>query len=213
MTPEQRESRLKSLLPVSASQLEVDLAQTFADMIDHFLIQSFGDDRATAIKYLWDPDHCPPQALPHLAVAFSVDTDITQFDIDQQRQLIKESFNVHVQKGTVGSIERIIESLGWELEELIEGRRDPVTNAVIRENGGWAQFSIKLNQVIPIAQAKAAAQLIQATAPISRRLVTVDFSSNPLFLDGGINNEGDYTFFLDGTYTLGAVNTSESIIA
>ena len=213
MTEAQRQSRLKSLLPISASQLEVDLMQTFADMIDHFLLQDFGDDRATAIKYLWDPDHCPPQALPHLAAAFSVDTDITQFDITQQRQLIKESFNIHVQKGTVGSIERIIESLGWELDELIEGRRDPVTNAVIRENGGWAQFSVAINTIVPVAQAQAAAKLIQATAPPSRILVAFDFSNVALTYDGGINAEGDYTFHYDGTYTYGSIATQQKVTA
>lgn len=211
MTEEQRQSRLKALLPNSASQLEVDLMQTFADMIDHFLLQDFGDDRATPIKYLWDPDNCPPQALPHLAVAFSVDTDITQFDISQQRELIKESFNIHVQKGTVGSIERIIESLGWQLEELVEGRRDPVTNAIIRENGGWAQFSVKINTIVPLAQATAAARLIQATAPPSRILTGFDFSNVALTYDGGINNEGDYTFHYDGTYTYGTIATDQKV--
>ena len=216
ITEDQRKSRLETILPVNASQLEVDLLATFNSVIERLLLQMFGDEVGIALKYLWNPSLCPPQALPHLATALSVDVDISEFSLEQQRSLIRESFRVHQRKGTVGSVRRVIESLGWQLAEngIVEGRRDPTDETkVIREGGGWAQFSIKLNQVIPRRQAVAAAKLIQATAPLSRRLVSVDFSSSQLFLNGGVNSEGDYTFFLDGTYTLGSVNTNERIIA
>lgn len=214
LTEEQRQSRLESILPVNASQLEVDMLATFNSVLTRLLIQMFGEEEGIALKYLWNPSFCPSQLLPHLATALSVDVDISEFSLEQQRSLIRESFRVHQRKGTVGSVRRVIESLGWELAEngIVEGRRDPTDETkVIREDGGWAQFSIKLNQVIPRRQAQAAAKLIQATAPFSRRLVSVDFSSASLFYNGGVNAEGEPTIFYDGTYTYGAVNTSESV--
>lgn len=210
MSPEQRESRLKSVLPLSASQLEVDLIQTFSDVLEHYLLDTFGDAESIPIRHLWNPDFCPPQFLAYLATALSVDTELSEFSITQQRNLIKNAFTVHLQKGTVGSIKRIIESLGWELAAngLVEGRRDPLNNSiVVRTGGGWAQFTITINNTVPVRQAQIAARLIQATAPVSRRLVTINFSVAPLYYDGGLNNEGEYTVFWDGTYSFGSVST------
>lgn len=210
MSPAQRESRLKSVLPVSASQLEVDLIQTFSDVLEHYLLQTFGDAESIPVRHLWNPELCPPELLRYLAVALSVDTELSEFTITQQRNLIRDAFTTHLQKGTVGSIKRIIESLGWELAPngLVEGRRDPLNNSiVVRTGGGWAQFTVTIMNTVPVRQAQVAARLIQSTAPASRRLVTINFAVAPLYYNGGLNNEGEYTLFSDGTYTHGAVTT------
>ena len=214
MTEEQRQERLKTLLPVNASQLEVDLLATFIKTLDTHIIQKFGDNDKPdiPIRHLYNPELCPPQALPHLATILSVDVDISVFSTTQQRALIRDSFTIHRQKGTVGSIYTAIESLGWEITEIVEGRRDPNDQAIIiRENGGWAQFTLKIKNVIPITQARAAAQLVQSTAPLSRKLIRFDFSSVANFYDGNPNDEGEYQFLYDGTFTYGAIATDESI--
>ena len=212
----QRQARLRSILPISASRLEVDLLDAFQEVLNEYVLMAFGSENTydIPIRHLWDADTCPPAFLPFLASAMSVDTDLSVFTVDQQRGLIRNSFEVHRRKGTVGSMKRLVASLGWTLtsDGIIEGYRDPTdTTQIIRANGGWAQFSIHISNTIPTAQARAAAGLIQQLAPISRRLYSFDFSGAPLFYDGGVNAEGDYTFFLDGTFTLGAILTDESL--
>ena len=134
------------------------------------------------------------------------------FTTTQQRALIRDSFTIHRQKGTVGSIYTAIESLGWEITEIVEGRRDPNDeNVIIREHGGWAQFTLKIKNVIPITQARAAAQLVQSTAPLTRKLIRFDFSSVANFYDGNPNDEGQHRFLYNGTFTYGAIATDESI--
>lgn len=214
MTEEQRRTRLSSILPVSSTQFEVDLLESMRVVLEEKLLQPFGSPvvEAIPVRYLWNPDLCPANALPHLATALSVDANLADFTVDQQRALIRDSFIIHQAKGTVRSVKQIIESLGWEISSFVEGKRDPSDNAVIlRSNGGWAHFSIEINNTIPIAQAQAAAELVQATAPASRRLIAFDFSNVPLQYDGGVNDEGDYTFFYDGTFSYGSVSTDERV--
>ena len=212
----QREARLRSILPVSSTRLEVDLLDAFQEVLNEYVLMAFGSENTLdiPIRHLWDPDTCPPAFLPFLASAMSVDTDISVFTVDQQRALIRDSFELHRRKGTVGSIKRIIDSLGWTISDdgLIEGLRDSVdADIIIRENGGWAQFSIEIMNTVPVAQAKEAFKLVQNVAPVSRRLYAFDFSSVPKFYDGGVNAEGDYTFLSDGAFTHGSVLSSETL--
>ena len=213
----QRQTRLRSILPISASRLEVDLLDAFQEVLNEYVLMTFGSEETLdiPIRHLWDAETCPPAFLPFLALAMSVDTDISVFSIDQQRALIRDSFEVHRRKGTIGSIKRLIDSLGWTLtsDGILEGYRDPTDiTQIIRANGGWAQFSIHISNTIPTAQARAAAQFIQQLSPVSRRLYSFDFSGVPKYYDGGVNTEGDYTFLSDGAFTHGAVLTDESLV-
>ena len=211
-----RESRLRTILPVTSSGLEVDLVATFQEVLNEYVLERFGSDNVLDIpvRHLWNPETCSADLLLFLATAMSVDVDISVFSVDQQRALIRDSFEVHRRKGTVGSIKRIIDTLGWTLatDGFVEGQRDTTDpTEIIRENGGWAQFTIEILDTIPVVQARAAAGFVQQIAPVSRKLYSFDFSSVPKFYDGGVDAEGEYTFLSDGTFTHGSVVTDETV--
>ena len=208
----QIQARLETILPSTSSQLEVDLLDAFTTIITEKALQTFEEKKDLAISYLYNPILCPENLLPYLAAFLSVDVDIARLTETQKRDAIAASFSIHQKKGTVGSIIEAVESLGYTLteENIIEGQRS--NNNIIRNiRGSWAQFTIKINDTIPTVLAKEIFRLVQKTAPLSRRLVQVDFQSTPLFYDGRINSEGQWTLFNDGTYTHGAIN-SENII-
>ena len=212
----QRQSRLKTILPVSSSQLEVDLVEAFQEVLNEYVLESFGLPARSEIpvRHLWNPETCPVAFLPYLACAMSVDADISAFTVSQQRALIADSFEIHRRKGTVGSIKRIIDTLGWTLvtDGFVEGRRDTTDpSLIIRESGGWAQFTLEISNTIPIGQAREAVRLIQQVAPISRKVFSFDFSSVPKFYDGGVDAEGIFTFLSNGLFTHGSVLSDESI--
>ena len=214
----QRQTRLDSILPVTSTQMEVDLLAAFQEVLNDLVLQEFGSDNALAIpvRHLWNPDTSPTAFLPYLACAMSVDADISLFTETQQRELIRTSFEVHRRKGTVGSIKRVVEALGWDIADdgFVEGRRDTTDmDMIVRENGGWAQFTIEIMNTIPIAQAREAFKLVQNISPVSRRLYSFDFSSVPKFYDGGVNSEGIFTFLSDGQFTHGAVASDETLLA
>ena len=195
--------RIDTILPPSSSQLEIDLLDTFTEVL------RLGIGETIPIEFLWNPDLCPANFLQYLACAVSVDGDITQYTGTQLRDLIKNSIDLHLIKGTVGSIEQAVELLGYQVASIVEGDRDPITNAVIRTDGRWAHFSVTLTTAIPIQAANAAVSLIEAIAPVSRKLVSFTYEQALKRYDGGINNEGEYTFFSDGTFTHGGVNTQD----
>ena len=181
--------------------MEVDIFDAFKEVMEEKL-----QVPNIPIKFLWDPETCPVGFLPHLACAWSVDGDPADYDTQQLRDLIADSLNIHLRKGTVWSIKRAVEILGYNITALVEGDRDGDDN-IIRTAGRWANFSVTIDTAIPVAAANAAVALIEAIAPVSRKLVLFSFTAAALRYDGGINAEGEYTFFGDGTYTHGEVNT------
>ena len=197
--------RSDTILPPSSSQLEVDLFDSFKEVMEATL--GVPD---IPIKFLWDSEECPVEFLPHLACAFSVDGNASDYSTAQLRNLIANSLELHLKKGTVWSIKEAVELLGYGVTSLIEGDRDSSDN-IIRTDGRWAHFTVEIDTPISIQAANAAVALIQAIAPISRKLVLFTYSQAALRYDGGINNEGDYTFFSDGTFTHGEVSTDQEI--
>ena len=195
--------RSTTILPPSSSDLEVDLLDTFIDVMRDKL-----ESPNVPIKLLWNPSECPEAFLPYLACAFSVDGELSGFTVTQQRDLIKRSIQLHTIKGTVGSVKEAVEILGYEVQTLTEGERDPVTNEVIRTDGRWANFQVTITTPIPVKAANAAVALIEAVAPVSRKLILFSYNAVALSYDGGINSEGEYTLFGNGEYTHGEVNTA-----
>ena len=199
--------RSTTILPISSTQLEIDLLDTFIESLEAHI------GSPIPIKFLWNPDECPFAFLKYLAAAFSVDGNIADYSEQQLRTLIKQSIPLHRIKGTVGSIYQAVEALGYQVDALVEGDRDPRTNEIIRTDGRWAHFSVSLPTPIPIKAANAAVSLIESIAPVSRKLVLFSYTQAALRYDGGINSDGTYTFFSDGTYTHGEVNSQKIVNA
>ena len=122
--------RSTSPLPISSTQLEVDLLDTFTESV----AQKIGNP--IEIKHLWNADECPVDFLQHLAAAFSVDGDTAAYTETQLRNLIKISVNLHHIKGTLGSVIDVITALGYTVNQIIEGDRDS-SDDVIRTDGRW----------------------------------------------------------------------------
>jgi phage tail P2-like protein len=81
------------------------------------------------LRKLWNPDECPAELLPYLAWALSVDRWDKSWSERTKRQVIKASWLVHRQKGTIAAIRRAIEPLGYVIKviEWWEGDDPPGT--------------------------------------------------------------------------------------
>lgn len=71
------------------------------------------------LRDLWNPDACPLALLPWLAWAYSVDKWDDSWTETQKRAVVKNSLAVHRYKGTLGAVERALNSLGYHIR-LIE---------------------------------------------------------------------------------------------
>ena len=94
-----------SLLPLNRSPLEQALAQL-----------SEGDlALADVLRRMHSVDSCPVELLPWLAIQRSVDRWDPEWSEAIKRQVIKSSYFVHSHKGTIGSLRRVIDPLGYRI--------------------------------------------------------------------------------------------------
>lgn len=101
------------LLPNNATQLERVLADVLAD------------DLSPPIRELIDPDRCPAEFLPYLAWSYSVDRWDVGWSDAVKRGVIKASFDVHLHKGTVAALRRVIEPLGYLIDVVEWWQTEP----------------------------------------------------------------------------------------
>lgn len=76
----------------------------------------------SVIRTLYDVDRCPPQFLPYLAWALSVDFWELAADDDQRRELIRNAIQWHRKRGTPWAIKSALAAFGYPVLELIEQR-------------------------------------------------------------------------------------------
>lgn len=99
----------QSLLPGNSTPLERQAAQALAQ------IQRV----PIPLRTLYNPDQCPLPLLPYLAWAFSVDRWDSKWAESAKRSAIRAAHYIHSRKGTIGSLRRVVEPLGY-LIEIIE---------------------------------------------------------------------------------------------
>lgn len=97
------------LLPSNSTPLERQAAQALAQ------IQRV----PIPLRTLYNPDLCPLPLLPYLAWAFSVDRWDSKWTEAAKRAAIRSAYYIHSHKGTIGSLRRVVEPLGY-LIEIIE---------------------------------------------------------------------------------------------
>lgn len=97
------------LLPSNSTPLERQAAQALAQ------IQRV----PIPLRTLYNPDLCPLPLLPYLAWAFSMDRWDSKWTEAAKRAAIRSAYYIHSRKGTIGSLRRVVEPLGY-LIEIIE---------------------------------------------------------------------------------------------
>lgn len=91
------------LLPVGSSALEVAAAEACAKI----------DEIPVPLRRLWNAKTCPLTLLPYLAWAWSVDRWDQGWSESTKRSVVAASEYVHRHKGTIGSLRRVVEPLGY----------------------------------------------------------------------------------------------------
>jgi len=97
------------LLPAGSSVLEVAAAEACATI----------EMLPVSLRRLWSAQDCPAELLPYLAWAWSVDRWDSGWSESTKRAVVAASEYVHRHKGTIGSIRRVVEPLGY-LIRIIE---------------------------------------------------------------------------------------------
>ena len=148
-----------SLLPSNATPLEHQAASALAQ------IQRV----PIPLRQLYNPDHCPLALLPYLAWAFSVDRWDSQWPESAKRSAIRSAYYIHSRKGTLGSLRRIVEPLGYVIDVVewwqtlpLGPRATFALNISVSETGITEQMYQELTWLIDDAK------------PLTRHLVSLD---------------------------------------
>lgn len=161
-----------SLLPSNRTPLEQALAQL-----------STGDFAlADVLRQMHSVDSCPAELLPWLAIQRSVDRWDPEWSEAIKRKVVKDSFEVHKRKGTVGALRRVVEPFA-EIIEITEWHELEPVGPPGTFTMSLALFDSGLSETA-IAELE---RMISDTKPLSRHLVGLSITYSP-----------------DGTYYIGA---------
>jgi phage tail P2-like protein len=89
-----------SILPPNSTPLQKDLEA--AAIARLFLL------RTEPLRWLNNPEKCLPEILPWLAWAMSVDVWNDNWALEIKQSVIRQSIQVHKQKGTIGALRRAL---------------------------------------------------------------------------------------------------------
>ena len=174
----------QSLLPPNATDWEKRVEQVLGES---FLPIDDNGHRRLPLIDAWNPNLTGADLLPYLGQNLSVLIDGLLSE-SQQRELIKQSYFIHTIEGTVGSLLRVIEALGYAGAAIREG---------VNDEGGnphWANYSIHINENVPIAIGRALLALVRDTQPVRCRLIAIDVTNANQLWDGSIDFDGTHSF-------------------
>lgn len=97
---------MSDLLPPSATAAERALSEAIAR----------SGSVPVAVREVWNPDTCPPNLLPWLAWAFTVDSWDASWTDEQKRGAIKAAIAVHKHKGTIGALRDALAGVGFDAQ-------------------------------------------------------------------------------------------------
>ena len=147
------------LLPSNSTPLERQAAQALAQ------IQRV----PIPLRTLYNPDLCPLPLLPYLAWAFSVDRWDSQWTEAAKRAAIRSEYYIHSRKGTLGSLRRVVEPLGYLVDVVEWWQTEP--------EGPRATFTLKIGVLdtgITEAMYRELVWLIDDAKPLTRHLIELD---------------------------------------
>jgi len=134
-----------SLLPPSSTGLEHATAKVLAGRAS----------LPVRISDLWNPGTCPPEQLPWLAWARSVDNWPAHWGEARRRQAIADSYLVHRHKGTAFAVKQTVNQFGgnillrewWQLDPPGPPHTFELVLNIAEQNGEAASSSL-VNEVI-----------------------------------------------------------------
>lgn len=153
-----------------------------------------------------DPAVCAAVWLPWLAWENSIsDAEGWRFaETEQaQRNLIAGYIEKHQLKGTPAVIHRLFRDLQLGEIEILERVTEKKWDGSFSFDGShlfggapgdWAKYAIVLKRVVSIEQAEVIKALLAEIAPARCQLLYLDYRSNPLYWNGEITFNGNYTF-------------------
>ncbi|HDZ0830693.1 TPA: phage tail protein I [Klebsiella pneumoniae] len=150
-----------SLLPPGSSALERRLAQACSGI----------SDLNVPLRDLWNPWRCPVKFLPYLAWAFSVDRWEEAWSETAKRQAVSDAFWIHQRKGTVATVRRVIEDMGYSMtiKEWWE----------VADPAGTFRLEVDLNDIgITESMIKELERIIECTKPASRHVSELNVSAS-----------------------------------
>lgn len=121
------------------------------------------------LRKLWNPDQCPADLLPWLAWALSVDRWDKSWSEQTKRQVIKASWLVHRQKGTISALRHVVEPFGYLLR-VIEWWQSGETPGTFRLEIGIQDQGITEETWLELER------LIDDAKPASRHMVGLTLS-------------------------------------
>lgn len=181
---------LISLLPPNATDFEKDLEVILRENI---LPVDENQHSRMPIIDAWNPETIPEHLIPYLGANFSIAID-SELSAQAQRNLLKRSYELHKIEGTPQALLDVIFALGYSGAAIIENDTDSDGNR------HWANYSISLNQNVPIIEGQILINFIKNLAPTRCTLVGVNVTQSDQLWDGSI------TF--DGTYSWGSITDS-----
>ncbi|MFJ2713403.1 phage tail protein [Pseudomonas sp. NPDC087346] len=150
-------------------------------------------------------DLVKPQSLPNLADQFSLLDEAAWLlaeSEDAQRNLIKNSAQLHRYKGTPWAIREVIRLLGFGEVTLQEGLSNQVRDGSITRDGThvhgdpstWPLYRVFLKRAITNDQAALLRRLLLSVAPARCRLVSLDYQSVAIRHNGFARRDGQYNY-------------------
>lgn len=177
---------MNSLLPPGSSALERRLAEACGDI----------STVPVPLRELWNPDTCPEHLLPWLAWSFSVDRWDEAWPEAVKRQVVRDAYFIHRQKGTIAAVRRVVEPFGF-LIRVIEWWQSGETPGTFRLDIGVQ------DQGITEETYRELERLIAGAKPVSRHLVglSINLQTTGNVITGAASYQGDdltvYPYFAE----------------
>ncbi|WP_313087172.1 phage tail protein I [Atlantibacter hermannii] len=177
---------MTSLLPPGSSALERRLAEACGDI----------STVPVPLRELWNPDTCPEHLLPWLAWSFSVDRWDEAWPVAVKRQVVRDAYFIHRQKGTIAAVRRVVEPFGF-LIRVIEWWQSGETPGTFRLDIGVQDQGITEETYQELER------LIAGAKPVSRHLVglSINLQTSGSVITGAASYQGDeltvYPYFAE----------------
>lgn len=177
---------MNNLLPPGSSALERRLAEACGDI----------STVPVPLRELWNPDTCPENLLPWLAWSFSVDRWDEAWSEVVKRQVVRDAYFIHRQKGTIAAVRRVVEPFGF-LIRVIEWWQSGETPGTFRLDIGVQDQGITEETYQELER------LIAGAKPVSRHLVglSINLQTTGSVITGAASYQGDeltvYPYFAE----------------
>jgi len=188
---------MNSLLPPNATKFETNFEQSFSRISDvEIKTRSFND-----------PMSAPIEVLPFLAWEKSVDVWNKSWTEEQKRQTVSNAIRSHMQKGTIGALEKSLGSLGFKttVQEWFNMQHigKPYTFKLFIQTSSDPITSNDLKDLLKVVQKNKnlRSQMIASTLTVNSQLEIYTASA------AHVGNEFEYSkgaggLYLDGSWSL-----------